>query len=151
MTCWAAPMAQSRNSARRRGASSAGLPTTPCSPKHWRLWTAPSSRRVKPRTGLSEPPTRLLLIPDGSISSKPDCSKFAHSRKHRVEPDALAALATEMRAQLSAIEASGEYVALLDRQLSEARQAYSAAASALSAHRHEAASRLDAAVAAELA
>ena len=73
------------------------------------------------------------------------------ARKHRVEPDQLAALGAQMREQLSAIEAGGERIAELDRQLLEARNAYSAAAVALSEARHQAAARLDAAVAAELA
>jgi DNA repair protein RecN (Recombination protein N) len=73
------------------------------------------------------------------------------ARKHRVEPDALAALGEQMRAQLAAIEAGGEHIAELDRQLLEVRETYSAAAAALSDRRREAAAKLDAAVAAELA
>jgi DNA repair protein RecN (Recombination protein N) len=73
------------------------------------------------------------------------------ARKHRVEPDSLASLGAQMREQLTAIEAGGERIAELDRQLVQARKTYVAAADALSKKRHEAASRLDAAVAAELA
>ena len=73
------------------------------------------------------------------------------ARKHRVEPDQLAALGTTMREQLAAIEAGGERLAELDRQLLAAREAYGAAAATLSKERHDAASRLDAAVASELA
>ena len=73
------------------------------------------------------------------------------ARKHRVEPDQLAALGEQMRTQLSALQAGGEHIADLDRQLVEARETYSAAADELSRKRHDAASRLDAAVAAELA
>jgi len=73
------------------------------------------------------------------------------ARKHRVDPDTLAALGEQMRAQLAAIEAGGEQIEALDRQLVVAREAYSAAADALSRKRHEAAARLDAAVASELA
>ncbi|NUQ17573.1 MAG: DNA repair protein RecN [Sphingomonas sp.] len=73
------------------------------------------------------------------------------ARKHRVEPDALAALGEQMRSQLAAIEASGEHIEALDRRLLVARDAYSAAADRLSKARHEAAAKLDAAVAAELA
>jgi DNA repair protein RecN (Recombination protein N) len=72
------------------------------------------------------------------------------ARKHRVEPDALAELADRMRAQLSEIEAGGERIAELDRALGEARQHYSELAADLSRQRHEAASKLDEAVAAEL-
>jgi DNA repair protein RecN (Recombination protein N) len=75
----------------------------------------------------------------------------ALARKHRVEPDALAALGTQMREQLAAIDAGGEHVAELDRQLLSVREAYAAAASQLSEKRHLAAAKLDAAVAAELA
>jgi DNA repair protein RecN (Recombination protein N) len=75
----------------------------------------------------------------------------ALARKHRVEPDALAALGRQMREQLQAIEAGGERIAELDRQLVAARDRYAAAADALSRQRREAAARLDAAVAAELA
>jgi DNA repair protein RecN (Recombination protein N) len=73
------------------------------------------------------------------------------ARKHRVEPDALAALGEQMRAQLAAIDAGGEHIAELDRQLLEVRETYSAAAAVLSDGRREAAAKLDAAVAAELA
>ena len=74
----------------------------------------------------------------------------ALARKHRVEPDALAALGMQMREQLAAIEAGGERIAELDRTLVASREAYSAAAEVLSRKRHDAAARLDAAVAAEL-
>jgi DNA repair protein RecN (Recombination protein N) len=72
------------------------------------------------------------------------------ARKHRVEADALASLGEQMRAQLASIEAGTERIAQLDADLLAARQAYSEAAERLSKQRHEAASRLDAAVAAEL-
>jgi len=74
----------------------------------------------------------------------------ALARKHRVEADALAALGVEMRRQLAAIEAGGERIADLDRQLGEARTAFAVADEALSKQRHDAAARLNAAVAAEL-
>jgi DNA repair protein RecN (Recombination protein N) len=72
------------------------------------------------------------------------------ARKHRVEPDALAALGAQMREQLAAIEAGTERIAELDRELVAARQAYSAAAEQLSRKRREAAVRLDEAVVDEL-
>jgi DNA repair protein RecN (Recombination protein N) len=72
------------------------------------------------------------------------------ARKHRVEADALAALGVQMRQQLAAIQAGTERIAALDHELVAAREAYSAAAEQLSKKRHEAAARLDAAVAAEL-
>jgi DNA repair protein RecN (Recombination protein N) len=73
------------------------------------------------------------------------------ARKHRVEPDQLAALGEQMREQLAAIEAGGEHIAELDRQLVAARETYTAAAGLLARQRHEAVTRLDAAVASELA
>ena len=72
------------------------------------------------------------------------------ARKHRVEPDALAGLADRMRSQLSEIEAGGERIAELDRALEQARLRYFDHAADLSRQRHEAASKLDEAVAAEL-
>jgi DNA repair protein RecN (Recombination protein N) len=73
------------------------------------------------------------------------------ARKHRVEPDQLANLGRQMREQLASIEAGGERIAELDRQLLAARAAYSVAADVLSKQRHEAAQRLDQAAASELA
>jgi DNA repair protein RecN (Recombination protein N) len=73
------------------------------------------------------------------------------ARKHRVEPDQLATLGAQMRGQLASIEAGGERIAELDQRLVAAREAYAAAAGALSNTRHDAAARLDAAVASELA
>jgi DNA repair protein RecN (Recombination protein N) len=55
-----------------------------------------------------------------------------------------------MREQLAAIHAGTERIAELDRELAEARKAYSAAAAKLSAERHQTASGLDSAVASEL-
>ena len=72
------------------------------------------------------------------------------ARKHRVEPDALAELAERMRGQLSEIEAGGERIGQLDRDLAQARVRYSELAAALRGERQGAAERLDAAVAAEL-
>ncbi|HEX2802570.1 MAG TPA: DNA repair protein RecN [Sphingomicrobium sp.] len=73
------------------------------------------------------------------------------ARKHRVEPDSLAELGARMRAQLAEIEAGGERIEALDAQLEQARLAYSKLAVELSTRRHEAAAKLDAAVAGELA
>jgi DNA repair protein RecN (Recombination protein N) len=75
----------------------------------------------------------------------------AVARKHRVEPDALAALAEELAAKLEAIEAGDESLAALERAVRESRAAYVAAAEILTAAREAAAARLDAAVAQELA
>jgi DNA repair protein RecN (Recombination protein N) len=73
------------------------------------------------------------------------------ARKHRVEADQLAALGEQMCAQLSAIEAGGERIEELDRQLVQAREGYSEAAARLSQARRQAAEQLDKAVAGDLA
>lgn len=75
----------------------------------------------------------------------------ALARKHRVEPDALPALAEELEQKLAAIEAGSEGLASLEQAAAEARAAYLAAADRLSEARRAAAARLDAAVAEELA
>jgi DNA repair protein RecN (Recombination protein N) len=75
----------------------------------------------------------------------------ALARKHRVDPDALAALAEELGARLARIEAGGEGLVALEKELAAARAAYLAEADALAAARKAAAQRLDAAVAGELA
>jgi DNA repair protein RecN (Recombination protein N) len=74
----------------------------------------------------------------------------ALARKHRIEPDQLAALGAQMREQLATIRAGGERIAELDHQLVAARQAYAVEAERLSKQRHVQAARLDAAVADEL-
>jgi DNA repair protein RecN (Recombination protein N) len=75
----------------------------------------------------------------------------ALARKHRVEPDALAALGQEMTAKLASIEAGSERIAALDAQLAGALEQYQQSAGQLRGARIEAAARLDSAVAAELA
>jgi len=75
----------------------------------------------------------------------------ALARKHRVEPDALAALGEDMSAKLQAIEAGGERIAELEKALVQARAAYDEAAAELRRQRTAAAARLDAKVADELA
>jgi DNA repair protein RecN (Recombination protein N) len=72
------------------------------------------------------------------------------ARKHRVEADQLATLGQQMRGQLTTIQAGGERIAQLDRELVAAREIYSAVAGQLGVERRKAAARLDAAVAAEL-
>jgi DNA repair protein RecN (Recombination protein N) len=75
----------------------------------------------------------------------------ALARKHRVEPDALAALTEELSARLARIEAGGEGLAALQKEVDASRAAYVKAAGEVSAARRAAAVRLDAAVAGELA
>jgi DNA repair protein RecN (Recombination protein N) len=75
----------------------------------------------------------------------------ALARKHRVQPDDLAALTLELAEKLAAIEAGGEGLAQLEARLERTRTAYREAALAWSAQRKSAALRLDKAVANELA
>ncbi len=72
------------------------------------------------------------------------------ARKHRVQPDALGALAEELAAKLDAIEAGDAGISALESKAKAARSSYEAAAAALSAARIAAAERLDVAVAGEL-
>lgn len=72
------------------------------------------------------------------------------ARKHRVEPDGLAALGEELQAKLLLIEAGGERIHALEVELAKARAVYDEQAAQVRAARMEAASRLDAAVAEEL-
>jgi DNA repair protein RecN (Recombination protein N) len=73
------------------------------------------------------------------------------ARKHRVQPDNLAALADELSARFDAIEAGGEGITRLATECKRTRAAFRTAALALSETRKAAAIRLDKAVMAELA
>jgi len=73
------------------------------------------------------------------------------ARKHRVEPDSLADLGQKMRGQLAEIEAGGERIEALDTELQQVRLEFARLAQELAAKRREAATKLDEAVAAELA
>jgi DNA repair protein RecN (Recombination protein N) len=106
--------------------------------------TEAEDRITRAADTLAFDPARLELVESRLF----DIRRLA--RKHRVEPDALAALGEEMRAQLSAIDAGGARAAELDRQLIAAREAYAAAAGRVAEQRRESAAGLDAAVAAEL-
>ncbi len=75
----------------------------------------------------------------------------AMARKHRVQPDDLAALAEEMRGKLERLDAGEGGVLLLETRVKAAQAEYDAAAAALTERRVAAAARLDAAVAGELA
>ena len=72
------------------------------------------------------------------------------ARKHRVEPDVLAALGEELVAKLALIEAGGERIATLEAKLAEARTEFDEKARELRERRTEAAVQLDTAVAGEL-
>lgn len=73
------------------------------------------------------------------------------ARKHRVQPDELAALTDTLSARLALIEGGEGEIAKLEAAVTVAEFAYTTASEALSAARAAAAARLDAAVAAELA
>ncbi|HEY1606788.1 MAG TPA: DNA repair protein RecN [Allosphingosinicella sp.] len=75
----------------------------------------------------------------------------ALARKHRVEPDALPALAADLSARLAALESGEQGLAALERAVLEKRAAYEEAAARLGDMRKAAAARLDTAVARELA
>jgi DNA repair protein RecN (Recombination protein N) len=75
----------------------------------------------------------------------------ALARKHRIEPEALPALADELARRLAALDAGEQRLANLGRSAAEARKTFLDAAETLSEARMEAARRLDAAVARELA
>ena len=73
------------------------------------------------------------------------------ARKHDVAPDDLAGFADTLRAKLDALDAGEAAQAALEAAVRAAETTYDAAASALSTARAKAATRLDRAVAAELA
>ena len=75
----------------------------------------------------------------------------AAARKHRVQPDDLAALAADLDAKLALIEGGEAAVARLEAAVGAAEAAYRTEAEAITAKRIAAAERLDAAVASELA
>jgi DNA repair protein RecN (Recombination protein N) len=75
----------------------------------------------------------------------------ALARKHGATIDALPALRAEIAAQIGALDDGGNELARLLRREQEARQAYGAAAEAVSARRKRAAKTLDGAVMKELA
>ena len=73
------------------------------------------------------------------------------ARKHRVEADQLPGLLTDLQARRAAIEQGSETIEALERALAAAVETYAAAARSLTEARRAAASRLDVAVAGELA
>jgi DNA repair protein RecN (Recombination protein N) len=75
----------------------------------------------------------------------------ALARKHRVQPDGLAALAQELGERLERLESGGAGIAALERAQAAAAKAYETAADTLTEARTAAATRLDAAVKSELA
>jgi DNA repair protein RecN (Recombination protein N) len=75
----------------------------------------------------------------------------ALARKHGVLPDDLGTLAEELRRKLGALDAGAANLAALKAGVAEAEGGHAAAAAALTTARREAAGRLDAAMAGELA
>jgi DNA repair protein RecN (Recombination protein N) len=75
----------------------------------------------------------------------------ALARKHRVEPDQLPGLTAELSEKLARIEAGDAGLSKLEATARSTREAYEKAAATLSDVRQDAARRLDAAVAIELA
>jgi len=73
------------------------------------------------------------------------------ARKHRVQPDELAALAADLTGRLERLDAGETGIAALERVVDAACAAYAKAADALSKQRRVAAAKLDRAVAGELA
>ena len=102
-------------------------------------------RLAEARAALAFDPARLEAMETRLFDLR------ALARKHRVEPDALAALAKELGGRLARIEAGGEGLVAMENELKQARTAYLAEADAVTAARKGAAERLDAAVAGELA
>ncbi len=74
----------------------------------------------------------------------------AQARKHRVDPDALPALAAELAARAAAIDAGELGLTALTKTMAAAKAAFVRSAAALSAARTATAARLDAAVTGEL-
>nr|WP_295672564.1 DNA repair protein RecN [Sphingomonas sp.] len=75
----------------------------------------------------------------------------ALARKHRVQPDDLAALTQHLSERLERLDSGGAGLAKLERALAAAANAFAVEADALTAQRSEAATRLDMAVKGELA
>ena len=75
----------------------------------------------------------------------------ALARKHGVLPDDLGGFADGLRARLAALDGGAKNLTVLGRAVAEAEAGYAAAAAGVSAARREAAGRLDAAMAGELA
>lgn len=74
----------------------------------------------------------------------------ALARKHATPPDALATLAEDFAVRHAALEAGEQGLQTLEQQMRDTAHAYEQCAASLSTARHQAAARLDTAVAAEL-
>ncbi len=97
---------------------------------------------------------RLALAHDPAALDDDEARLFSLrglARKHRVQPDELASLADELHARLERLNRGEAGLEALAASAAEARSAYELAADALSADRGLAGTRLDIAVAGELA
>ena len=94
---------------------------------------------------LDTDPLRLEEVEDRLFALR------ALARKHAVLPDDLGDLAQTLRARLETLDAGDKGLARLARAAQDAADAFERAAADLSAHRKQAAARLDAAMADELA
>lgn len=90
-------------------------------------------------------PRQLELLEDRLFALR------ALARKHAVLPDDLSTLADTLRARLETLDAGDKGLAKLAQAEKDAGAAYALAAAALATHRRQAATRLDAAMARELA
>ncbi|UAK24603.1 DNA repair protein RecN [Sphingomonas nostoxanthinifaciens] len=102
-------------------------------------------RLAEARAAFAYDPARLEAIETRLFDLR------ALARKHRVDPDALAALTAELTERLGRLDSGHEGIAALEKAASIARAAYLDAAAILSEARAAAAARLDRAVAGELA
>ena len=97
---------------------------------------------------------RLALTHDPRALEEDEARLFelrGMARKHRVQPDDLAALTATLSERLAGLNAGEDRVTGLQAAVAAARRDYGVAADALSQRRAAAATRLDAAVAGELA
>ncbi len=97
---------------------------------------------------------RLAITHDPAALDDDEARLFAlrgAARKHRVQPDELAALAVDLRERLERLDMGQAGLKALEAGVAQARSAFETAADVLSARRRAAAVRLDAAVAGELA
>lgn len=94
---------------------------------------------------------RFLVSPEALEAAEARLFELrAMARKHRVEVDALPALADDLAARLAAVDNAATGIAALTKAETAARTAFDAAAARLTAARKAAATRLDSAVNAEL-
>jgi len=94
---------------------------------------------------LSFDPGRLEMVEERLFAIR------ALARKHQVQPDDLADLATDFARRLDTIDMGGAQIAAMEVAAGEAARAFAEAAESLSAARVEASGRLDALVTRELA